>query len=96
MKQISAITNYGYSTIQNAIKRVTKAVIDSMEGIFLSLPDSEEDWMHIAADFETDTKLPNCLGAIGDVSDRCWVSKVFGTVERNGKILKRVKTGGRE
>lgn len=66
MKQIGAITNYGDTTIRTSLHRVTQAIISSMEGIFLSMPDSEEDWKNIALDFEKDTCLPNCLGAIGE------------------------------
>lgn len=63
--QIQAVTNYGYSTIQTIIHRVANAIIDTIEAIYLRVPQNEDEWRQVAIGFEEDTCLPNCLGSIG-------------------------------
>ena len=61
MEQIAAITNYGSSTVKSAICKVASAIIENMEDIFLTTPTCEDEWLEVAADFESRTCMPNCI-----------------------------------
>ena len=65
MKQIAAITNYGASTVKSVICKVASAIIENMEDIFLTTQTCEYEWLEVAADFESRTCMPNCIGSIG-------------------------------
>jgi len=62
---IASIANYGATTIGKIVKEVSQCIIENMEGYFLNVPESPEEWLEIAAGFEQKTGLPNCIGAIG-------------------------------
>ena len=45
---------------------VARSIIQEMEPIFMHIPETEREWLEVAAEFETRTCLPNCLGSIGE------------------------------
>jgi hypothetical protein len=67
MEQISALTNFGATTVREVIRRVALSSVENMAEIFMALLTTEEEWLEVSAEFETRTCMPNCIGSIGNL-----------------------------
>ena len=54
----------GRTTVSNIVSEVCIALYDVLSPIYLRPPSNENEWRHIAEDFEKLWDLPHCIGAI--------------------------------
>lgn len=53
----------GIKTISCIVQEVFEALWETLSPIYMKLP-SEDEWLTIAKNFETNANFPHCLGAI--------------------------------
>ena len=54
----------GRTTVSNILKEVCDTIYDVLSPIYMQAPSTENEWRHIADDFEQQWDLPHCIGAI--------------------------------
>ena len=54
----------GRATVSKAVKETCHEIWEGLQGEFLKVPQTAEEWSKIADDFETEWNFPNCLGAL--------------------------------
>ena len=64
MKKLAVEYNYGLATLSGIIRKVSSAIVESMESLYIVLPSTKKEWMIVAEKFRKRTYLPNCLGVI--------------------------------
>ena len=52
------------SAISYIVKQVCKAIYEHLEPEYLKVPETNEEWLEVAARYEEKWNYPNCLGAI--------------------------------
>jgi hypothetical protein len=54
----------GLTTVHFIIKEVCEAIWKALSPLYLKPPNSEEEWYHIAQEFNEKLNFPNCLGSL--------------------------------
>ena len=54
----------GVQTVSNEVAEVCNAIWDQMSISHMKMPTTEEEWLHIAANFEQKWNFPHCIGAV--------------------------------
>ncbi|XP_022818170.1 protein ALP1-like [Spodoptera litura] len=75
----------GASTIGEIIKEVCKKIWTLLHEECLSIPNSQEGWLRIAAGFENTANFPNCIGCIDGKHVRIICPKYSGSLYSNYK-----------
>lgn len=54
----------GRATVSKIVKETCHAIWEGLQGKYLKVPQTAEEWQKIGSDFETEWNFPNCLGAL--------------------------------
>jgi hypothetical protein len=54
----------GLTTVHFIIKEVCEAIWKALSPLYLKPPNSEEEWYHVAQEFNEKRNFPNCLGSL--------------------------------
>lgn len=63
-QSLSFALRIGRATVCNIIKETCNAIWMGLKDDYLKAPQTEEEWLSIARDFESERNFPNCLGAL--------------------------------
>lgn len=63
----------GRQTVHNVVRETCKTIYDTLAPSYLRMPQTQEEWLRIANDFEQRWNLPHALG----MSSRCNKVHIF-------------------
>lgn len=84
-RSISQQFRVGLSTVREIVKHTCQCIISTMMQDYMKTPDSTEDWLSIADDFETKWNFPHCIGAIDGKHVRIVAPRNSGSLYYNYK-----------
>ena len=89
MSQVTLCYNFrvGRQTVSNIVKEVCDALHDVLSRIYVKTPTNEEEWRHIAKDFEDLWNFPHIIGSIDGKHIAIDCPKKTGTKYYNYKVL---------
>ncbi|XP_017154003.1 putative nuclease HARBI1 [Drosophila miranda] len=61
---LAGIYRVGKSSIKYIVEEVIKAIVKELKGVCLQTPQTEEEWLDVAKQFEELWNFPHCLGSL--------------------------------